>query len=184
MLTAYARSSSQVFCIKHKYLCLMRTIILDDSVTPAREVAQFGATAVAIYCLMYESAFKDKRFDKRKNLPWRLRRDLGGLCRWSHKAMSETLSIGKKTLLDKIDLLLDAGYIQVEGMEMGSKVSHQRIYRVTHQNSLEARRAAIKLMPDKPSITAKKKANYFNKKHPKAIHEHETCEYSNDSMTL
>ena len=71
-------AKSQVFCIKHKYLCLMRTIILDDSVTPAREVAQFGATAVAIYCLMYESAFKDKRFDKRKNLPWRLRRDLGG----------------------------------------------------------------------------------------------------------
>ena len=105
---------------------------------------------------MYESAFMDKRFDKRKNLPWRLRQNLGGLCRWSHKAMSETLSIGKKTLLDKIDLLLDAGYIQVEGMEMGSKVSYQRIYRVTHPNALEARRAAIELMPEKPSITAKK----------------------------
>ena len=84
----------------------------------------------------------------------------------------------------KIDLLLDAGYIQVEGMEMGSKVSHQRIYRVTHPNSLEARRAAIELMPEKPSITAKKKANYFNEKHPKAIHETETSEYNNDSITI
>ena len=158
----------------------MKTIILDDSVTPAREVAQLGATAVAIYCLMYESAFMDKRFDKRKNLPWRLRQDLGGLCRWSHKAMSETLSIGKKTLLDKIDLLLDAGYIQVEGMEMGSKVSYQRIFRVMHPNALEARRAAIELMPVKPSITAKKKAKYFNEKHHKDIHEPETSEYRND----
>ena len=152
----------------------MRTVILDDSVTPAREIAQFGATAVAIYCLMYESAFKDKRFDKRKNLPWRLRRDAGGLCRWSHKAMSETLSIGKKTLLDKIDLLLDAGYIQVEGMEMGSKVSHQRIYRVTHPNALEARRAAIELLPEKPSITAKKIGEYIKRGGSKIIHESET----------
>jgi hypothetical protein len=162
----------------------MKIIILDESFTPAREVAQFGITAVAIYCLMYESAFMDKRFDKRRNLPWRLRQDLGGLCRWSHKAMSETLSIGKKTLLDKIDLLLDAGYIQVEGMEMGSKVSYQRIYRVTHPNALEARRAAIELMPEKPSITAKKKAKYFNEKHHKDIHDPETSEYSNDSNTI
>ena len=184
MLTAYARSSSQVFCIKHKYLCLMRTIILDDPVPPVREVAQYGATAVAIYCLMFESAFMDKRFDKNRHLPWEQRRDCGGLCRWSHKAMSDTLSIGKKTLIDKIDQLLDVGYLQVAGFEMGSCISHQRIYRVTHPNSLEARRAAIELMPDKPSITAKKKANYFNKKRPKAIHEHEICEYSNDSITL
>ena len=162
----------------------MRTVILDDSVTPAREIAQFGATAVAIYCLMYESAFKDKRFDKRKNLPWRLRRDVGGLCRWSHKAISETLSIGKKTLLDKIDLLLDAGYIQVEGMEMGSKVSYQRIYRVTHPNALEARRAAIELLPEKPSITARTKSNYFNRKTPTSHHESEAGEYSNYSSIL
>ena len=162
----------------------MRRIILDDPVPPVREVAQYGATAVAIYCLMYESAFMDKRFDKNRHLPWDQRGDCGGLCRWSHKAMSDTLGIGKKTLIDKIDLLLDAGYIQVEGMEMGSKVSHQRIYRVTHPNSLEARRAAIKLMPEKPSITAKKKANYFNEKHHKAIHEPETSKYSNDSITI
>ena len=162
----------------------MRTIILDDPVPPVREVAEYGATAVAIYCLMYESAFTDKRFDKNRHLPWEQRRDCGGLCRWSHKAMSDTLGIGKKTLLEKIALLLDAGYIQVEGMEMGSKVSHQRIYRVTHPNSLEARRAAIKLMPEKPSITAKKKANYFNEKHRKAIHGTETSEYSNDSITI
>ena len=162
----------------------MRTIILDDPIPPVREVARYGATAVAIYCLMYESAFMDKRFDKNSHLPWEQRRDCGGLCRWSHKAISDTLGIGKKTLLEKIALLLDAGYIQVEGMEMGSKVSHQRIYRVTHPNSLEARRVAIELMPEKPSITAKKKANYFNEKHPKAIHETETSEYSNDAITI
>ena len=105
-----------------------------------REVTRYGATAVAIYCLMYESAFMDKRFDKNKHLPWERRRDCGGLCRWSHKAMSDTLGIGKKTLIDKIDQLLDAGYLQVAGMEMGSRISHQRIYRVTHPNVLSTRK--------------------------------------------
>ena len=134
----------------------MRTIILDDPVPPVRKVAEYGATAVAIYCLMYESALMDKRCDKNKHLPWEQRSDCGGLCRWSYKAMSDTLSIGKKTLIDKIDQLLDAGFIQVAGMEMGSCISHQRIYRVTHPNVISSRKQVIDMLPEKPSITAKK----------------------------
>ena len=184
MLNAYARSSRQVFCIKHKYLCLMRTIILDDPVPPVREVAQYGATAVAIYCLMYESAFMDKRFDKNRHLPWEQRRDCGGLCRWSHKAMSDTLSIGKKTLIDKIDQLLDAGYLQVTGFEMGSCISHQRIYRVTHPNVLSRRKWVIEMLPEKPSVTAKKIAKNIKGGGSKVIHKSETYELNISSSEL
>ena len=159
----------------------MRTIILDDPVPPVREVAQYGATAVAIYCLMYESAFKDKRFDKKRHMPWEQRRDFGGLCRWSHKAMSDTLGIGKKTLIDKIDQLLDSGYLQIAGMEMGSRISHQRIYRVTHPNVLSSRKCVIEMLPEKPSITAKKMAKHIKSGGSKIIHESETTELNIDS---
>ena len=173
-------AKSQVFCIKHKYLCLMRTIILDDPVPPVREVAQYGATAVAIYCLMYESAFMDKRFDKNKHLPWEQRRDCGGLCRWSQKAIAETLGIGKKTLINKIDQLLDAGYLQVAGFEMGSCISYQMIYRVTHPNFLDARKWVIKMLPEKPSVAAKKIAQYPRDGGSKFIDESEASELNID----
>ena len=159
----------------------MRTIILDDPVPPAKKVAQYGATAVAIYCLMYESAFMDKRFDKNRHLPWEQRRDCGGLCRWSHKAMSDTLGICKKTLIDKIDQLLDAGYLQVAGFEVGSRISHQRIYRVTHPNVLNTSKWVIEMLPEKPSVTAKKMAEYTKRGGSKIIHESETSELDIDS---
>ena len=162
----------------------MRTIILDDPVPPVRKVAEYGATAVAIYCLMYESAFMDKRFDKNRHLPWEQRRDCGGLCRWSHKAMSDTLGIGKKTLIDKIDQLLDAGYLQVAGFEMGSRISHQRIYRVTHPNVLSTRKWVIEMLPEKPSITAKKIGEYMKRGGSKIIHESETSELNIYSSEL
>ena len=162
----------------------MRTIILDNPVTPVREVAEYGATAVAIYYLICESAFMDKRFDKNKHLPWKQRRDCGGLCRWSHKAMSDTLGIGKKTLIDKIDQLLDAGYLQVAGMEMGSHISHQRIYRVTHPNVLSTRKSVIEMLPEKPSITAKKIGEYMKRVGSKITHDSETSELNIYSSEL
>ena len=97
--------------------------------------------------------------------------------------MSDTLSIGKKTLIDKIDQLLDAGYLQVAGFEMGSRISHQRIYRVTHPNVLNSRKRVIELLPEKPSVTAKKIAEYIRRGGSKIIHESETSElniYSNE----
>ena len=162
----------------------MRTIILDDPVPPVRKVAEYGATAVAIYCLMYESALMDKRFDKNKHLPWEQRSDCGGLCRWSHKAMSDTLNIGKKTLIEKIDQLLDAGFIQVAGIEMGSCISHQRIYRVTHPNVLSTRKWVIEMLPEKPSITTKKIGEYIKRGGSKIIHESETSELNIYSREL
>ena len=162
----------------------MRTIILDDPIPPVREVARYGATAVATYCLIYESAFMDKRFDKNRHLPWERRRDCGGLSRWSHKAMSDTLGIGKKTLIDKIDQLLDAGYLQVAGFEMGSCISHQRLYRVTHPNVLSSRKWVIETLPEKPSVTAKKIAKNIKGGASKVIHKSETYELNISSSEL
>ena len=90
--------------------------------------------------------------------------------------MSDTLSIGKKTLIDKIDQLLDAGYLQVAGFEMGSRISHQRIYRVTHPNVLNTRKWVIEMMPEKPSVTAKKIGEYMKRGGSKIIHKSDTSE--------
>jgi len=95
--------------------------------------------------------------------------------------MSDTLGIGKKTLIDKIDQLLDAGYLQVAGFEMGSRISHQRIYRVTHPNVFNTRKWVIEMLPEKPSVTAKKMAEYTKRGGSKIIHESETSELDIDS---
>ena len=98
--------------------------------------------------------------------------------------MSDNLGIGKKTLIDKIDQLLDAGYLQVAGMEMGSRISHQRIYRVTHPNVLSTRKWVIEMLPEKPSITAKKIGEYMKRGGSKIIHESETSELKISSSEL
>ena len=96
--------------------------------------------------------------------------------------MSDTLGIGKKTLIDKIDQLLDAGYLQVAGFEMGSCISHQRIYRVTHPNVLSSKKWVIEMLPEKPSVTAKKIAQYPRDGGSKIIDESEASEVNIDSF--
>ena len=90
----------------------------------------------------------------------------------------------QKTLIDKIDQLLDAGYLQVAGLEMGSRISHQRIYRVTHPNILNTRKWVIKMLPEKPSVTARKIAEYIKIGGSKIIHESETSELNIYSSEL
>ena len=90
----------------------------------------------------------------------------------------------QKTLIDKIDQLLDAGYLQVAGMEMGSHISHQRIYRVTHPNVLSTRKWVIEMLPEKPSITAKKIGEYMKRGGSKITHDSETSELNIYSSEL
>ena len=42
------------------------TVILKDTVPPVTEIAKLGYAAVAVYSLMYQSAYQDLRVDKRK----------------------------------------------------------------------------------------------------------------------
>ena len=93
------------------------TIILKDTVPPIIEVAKLGYAAVAVYSLLWQSAYQDLRYDKRKCIRRKDRKDCGGSTNWSHKAIADTLKMGKQKVLTSIYLLLDNGLIQHEGFE-------------------------------------------------------------------
>ena len=40
-------------------------VILKDTVPPITEVAKLGYASVAVYSLLYQSAYQDQRYDKR-----------------------------------------------------------------------------------------------------------------------
>ena len=132
------------------------TVILKDTVPPILEVAELGYATVAVYSLLYQSAYQDQRYDKRKCVLRTDRQDCGGTTHWTHKGMDDKLGMGKKKLLESIDALLDHGFIQVAGMLLSLKGSRQRLYRVVHPEMLETVRAVIPMLPEPPSETAKR----------------------------
>ena len=54
-----------MFHIEHKIILIM-TVILKDTVPPIFEVAELGYAAVAVYSLLYQSAYQDQRYDQRQ----------------------------------------------------------------------------------------------------------------------
>ena len=68
------------------------TVILKDTVPPIIEVADLGYAAVAVYSLLYQSAYQDQRYDKRNCVR---RRDCGGTTNWSHKGIANMLHMGR-----------------------------------------------------------------------------------------
>ena len=131
------------------------TVILKDTVPPITEIAKLGYAAVAVYSLMYQSAYQDLRYDKRMYRKWKDRRDCGGTTNWSHKAIAETLHMGKAKVINAIDLLLDNGFIQAEGLMPSSKGSKHRIYRVVHPDMIDAVRHAMSFFSSTASDRAK-----------------------------
>ena len=105
------------------------TVILKDIVPPIIEVSKLGYAAVAVCSLLFHSAFQDRRYEKGK---YKYRRDCGGTTTWAHKALADTLGIGKKKVLDSVDALLDDRFIQLVGLIPSSEGSVHRVYRVTH----------------------------------------------------
>lgn len=136
------------------------TVILRDTVPPIIEVAKLGYAVVAVYSLLWQSAYQDRRYDKRKFIRRKDRRDCGGTTNWSHKAIADTLKMGKQKVLTSIDLLLDNGFIQHEGFEQSTKGSKHRTYRVIHPDMIDTVRAVIPILPRTPSETAKLMSNY------------------------
>ena len=132
------------------------TVILKDTGPPIIEVAKLGYAAVAVYALLYQSAYQDQRYDKRKFRQRKDLRDCGGTTNWSHKAIADTLGMGKSKTIASIDLLLDNGFIQHECFMPSSKGSKHRIYRVVHPDTIETVRAVMPILPALPSETAKR----------------------------
>ena len=123
---------------------------------PIIEVAKLGYAAVAVYSLLYQSAYQDQRYDFRKCVRRKDLRHCGGTTSWSHKAIADTLGMGKAKVIVSIDLLLDNGFIQHEGFMSSSKGSKHRIYRVVHPEMIETVRAVMPILPSLPSETAKR----------------------------
>ena len=128
-------------------------VILKDVVPPIIEVAKLGYAAVAVYALLFQSAHRDRSYQL---INPATRRDTGGTTNWSHKAIADTLSMGKAKVIQATDALLDAGFIQVIGRASSSTGSKHRVYRVTHPDQLESQRQALSLFDEPPSIRNKR----------------------------
>lgn len=127
---------------------------LKGAIPPFLEVADLGYAVLAVYSLLYQSAYQDQRFEVSKK-PWELRRDCGGLTHWSHKAIADKLGMGKKKVITSIDCLLDNYYLQVAGYQSSAKGSSHRIYRVTHPDDIPTLKEVYRILGYKPSERAK-----------------------------
>ena len=136
------------------------SVILKDTVPPIIEVADLGYAAVAVYSLLYQSAYQDQRYDQRHYVR---RMDCGGTTHWTHKGLADKLGMGKKKVIESIDALLDNGFVQFAGVLKSTRGSNQRIYRVVHPAMLETVRAVIQMLPETPSDTAKRLSRPSNK---------------------
>ena len=135
------------------------SVILKNTMPPIIEIAKLGYAAVAVYILLYQSAYQDERYDLRKSIRWKDRRDCGGTTHWSHKAIAGTLGMGKQKVISSINLLLDNGFIQAEGFQPSTKGSKHRIYRVVHPEMIDTVRAVMPILPEPPSMMAKRTSN-------------------------
>lgn len=124
-------------------------VILKDVTPPIREVARLGYAAVAVYSLLFQSAHRDRCYAL---VAPGFRADTGGTTNWTHKAIADTLGMGKAKVLQTIDALLDAGFIQVIGREHSAKGSRHRVYRVIHPEHIEAQRHALNIIGNPPSL--------------------------------
>ena len=136
-------------------------VLLTDVPPPIREISSLGYAAVAVYSLLFESAHRDREFTRGMNGQFQI---TGGTSHWSHKAISQTLKLGKATVLRAVDALLDNGYIQVVGYVRPPKGSLQRVYRVIHPFHIVDQRKALEIIGGKASDRQKLKDEYAKKK--------------------
>lgn len=134
-------------------------VLLNDIAPPIREVSSLGYAAVAVYSLLFESAHRERNFSRAVTGQFQV---TGGTSFWSHKAIAQTLKLGKATVLKATDALLDNGYIQVIGYIRPPKV--QRVYRVVHPMHLLEQRKALEIMGAKASDRQKLRDEYAKKR--------------------
>jgi len=128
-------------------------VILKDVEPPIMEVSKLGYAAVAVYSLLFQSAHRDRCYAQ---IAPGYRADTGGTTNWSHKAIADTLSMGKAKVIQATDALLDAGFIQAIARVRSATGSKHRVYRVTHPKHLEAQRLALSLFDEPSSVRNKR----------------------------
>ena len=128
-------------------------VSIRGAIAPFRDVAKYGYAAVAVYSLLFESAERDFTFHKPGNSAPYI---TGGTTYWSHKAIAETLHMGKATVIKSIDKLLDDGFITVIGYAPSTTGSMHRVYRVLHPKHIEDQRFVLGVIGGKSSERQKR----------------------------
>ena len=119
------------------------TVSLRGTTAPIRDVSNLGYAAVAVYSLLFESAYKEHEFHRPAHgAPY----VTAGTTHWSHKAISQTLHMGKATLIKAIDRLLDNGYVTVIGYSPSTTGSVHRVYRVLHPDHVKDQQHALEVI--------------------------------------
>lgn len=153
------KSDNEGAYIEHEYNCTdcgqpgkvfplrqqpkQKTVNLDGP-PPILEVSQLNVPgAVEVYALLFESAYKDRRWDVEKHLPWSLRADAGATSEWSIKGLARQLHLGKEKVGKAMDALLDAGFIRVLGFFDSGNGSAKRLFQVVKYNQLDNVREAL-----------------------------------------
>jgi hypothetical protein len=140
-------------------------VLLRDTAPPIKDIAELGQAAVSVYSLLFESAFKDRRFDFDREDKKTVRRDMGGTTSWSHMAIADTLHMSSKTVIKATNLLLDNGYLTVIDWAESSTGSKHRVYRVIHPKDVPAQQFTISLFNDPPSVRWRKIEEARQKRH-------------------
>ncbi len=122
------------------------SVILNTSTPPFQRVAKLGGKAAQVYGVLWASASMDVRRDPRLHLDWEERRDCGGTSEWTVKGLADHLSSCRKAVSKALCLLLDEGYLQVQGYSRSKQGTKHTIWRVTHPDQLEACRSALLYM--------------------------------------
>lgn len=131
------------------------SIILDHP-APIYEVTHLKTPgAVEVYALLFESAYKDREWDKRKHLAWSVRSDFGGTTEWSVKGLASQLGIGKVKVRNAINALLLAGFITVISFINSGNGSKIKLFRVTHYSQLKSVQYSLGLVPELYGLTTK-----------------------------
>ena len=128
------------------------TVSLRGTTAPIRDVSNLGYAAVAVYSLLFESAYKEHKFHKPGNSAPYI---TAGTTHWSHKAIAQTLHMGKATLIKALDKLLDHGFLTVVGYASPPFGSVHRIYRVIHPELIEHQRHALEVIGVPSSVRQK-----------------------------
>jgi hypothetical protein len=129
------------------------SITLKDIAPPIREISKYGYAAVAVYALLFESAHKERETKQTRNGQVIV---TGGTSHWSHKAIAETLKMGKAKVIHALDELLDGGFVTVVGRITSTKGSKHRVYRIIHPSLIEAQRHALEIIGEASSVRQKR----------------------------
>ena len=129
------------------------SMILRNCCPPLVQVAKLGGLCSQVYAVLWESAYKDVRRDKRLHLPYEQRRDCGGTTSWSIKGIANEIGSTRYRVGQAIDTLLDAGYLIAESYVQGGRGTKTTVWRVVHPDQLEAVKHANSLLPVSPSET-------------------------------